>query len=51
MDFKFILSIMICLISLKSIKNESCLEWSEWKEFKTDFKIRFHNSTLESIAY
>ena len=52
MNFKFILTILICLISLyKSIKNESCLEWLEWKVFKSDFRIRFHNSTLESIAY
>jgi hypothetical protein len=52
MESKFILkTILMCLISFKSVENnESCLEWSEWKEYKLNFSIFFSNSTFESIA-
>jgi hypothetical protein len=49
MEFKFILTtILMCLISLES--SESCLDWTEWKEYKLNYSIQFYNSTLESIA-
>ncbi len=52
MEFKFFLTtILMCLISLKSVENnESCLEWTKWKEYKLNFSIQFYNSTYESNA-
>jgi hypothetical protein len=52
MEFKFFLTtILMCLISLKPVENnESCLEWTEWNDYKLKFSIQFYNSTLESIA-
>ena len=51
MKVKFILTILMCLVSLKFIENnKSCLEWSKWKEYKLNFSIQFYNSTFESIA-
>jgi len=51
MKFKFILTILMCLISLKFIENnKSCLEWPKWNEYKLNFSIQFDNSTLELIA-
>jgi len=49
MDFKFYF-INFDMFNIIKI-NQKCLEWSEWKEFKSDSKIRFRNSALESIAY
>ena len=46
MKFKYILTILICLIS----NNESCLEWTKWKEYKLKYRIEFYNTSLESIA-
>jgi hypothetical protein len=52
MKFKYILTILMCLISLfKSVKNnESCLEWTKWKEYKLKYHIDFYNTSLEFIA-
>jgi len=51
MKFNFILTILMCSISLKSVENsESCLEWTKWQEYKLKFSIQFFNSSLESIA-
>jgi hypothetical protein len=52
MKFKYILTILMCLISLfKSVKNnESCLEWTKWKEYKLKYRIDFYNTSLEFIA-
>jgi hypothetical protein len=53
MEFKFFLTTILiwCLISLKPVENnESCLEWTEWNDYKLKFSIQFYNSTLESIA-
>jgi len=49
---KFILlTILMFFISLKSVENKkSCLEWSEWKEYKLNYSIQFYNSNFESIA-
>jgi hypothetical protein len=49
----FVEKILIFLVLLKYVKNNdsgSCLDWTDWKEFKTDFHIDFYDSGLESIA-
>jgi hypothetical protein len=42
--------ILLCLISLKYVKNQSCPNLIEWQNYKTKFNIHFYNSTLESIG-
>ena len=41
---KNILKLFVSLILLKTVFNESCLHWSEWKKFKTEYHISFDNS-------
>jgi hypothetical protein len=50
MKFQIMLRILLCLITLKCVRNESCPSWNEWQNFKTKFKIQFYNSTLELIG-
>jgi hypothetical protein len=50
MNFQIILRILLCFITLKCVRNESCLSWSEWQNYKTKFNIQFYNSTLELIG-
>jgi hypothetical protein len=50
MKFKIILRILLCFVTLKYVKNESCPSWSEWQDYKTRFNIQFYNSTLELIG-
>ncbi len=51
MKYKFLLTVLTCLIiSLKSVENHSCLNWSQWNDYKSNYSIQFYNSTLELIA-
>ncbi len=52
MKSKYILTTMLmCFISFKSVENnESCLEWTKWKEYKLKYHIDFYNTSLEFIA-
>jgi hypothetical protein len=50
MKLKLILTILICLISLKCVQNESCLNWNAWKNYTLEFQLNFYNKTLELIA-
>ena len=50
MELKLILTILIALISLKSVENASCLEWTDWNNYKMNFSIQFYNMTLEINA-
>ena len=46
----FIEKIIIFLVLLKYVQNQSCQDWKEWNDFKTKFHIGFYNSKLEIIA-
>jgi hypothetical protein len=47
---KKVLNLIIFFVSLKCVHNQSCLDWSDWKNYKADFNIQFYNSSLELIA-
>jgi len=51
MKFQIILRILLCFITLKCVKNQSCPSWSKWQDYKIKFNIQFYNSTLELIGY
>ena len=46
----FVEKIIIFLVLLKYVQNQSCPDWKEWKDFKNNFIIGFYNSSLEKIA-
>jgi hypothetical protein len=47
---KFQTIILICLISLKFVKNQSCPNLIAWQNYKAKFNIQFYNSSLELIG-
>ena len=46
----FVEKIIIFLVLIKYVQNQSCPDWKEWKDFKNNFIIGFYNSSLEIIA-
>jgi hypothetical protein len=46
----FVEIIIIFLVLLKYVQNQSCPDWKEWKDFKKNFSIGFYNSSLETVA-
>jgi hypothetical protein len=44
---KLILKFFVGLILLKTVFNESCPHWSEWKKFKTEYHISFDGSNYQ----
>ncbi len=46
----FVRKILIFLVLLKYVQNQSCPDWKEWRDFKVYFHIGFYNSSLETIA-
>jgi hypothetical protein len=46
----FVEKILTFLVLLKCVQNQSCPDWKEWNDFKTNFSIAFYNSSLEIIA-
>ena len=44
---KLILKFFVGLILLKTVFNESCPDWSEWKKFKTEYHISFDDSNYQ----
>lgn len=46
--------ILIFLVLLKYVQNndseQSCLNWTDWNNFKTNFHIDFYDLSLEKIA-
>ena len=42
--------IIIILVLLKYVQNQSCSDWKEWNDFKTKFRIYFFNNKAETNA-
>ena len=50
MNFVEKIIIFYLVLLLKYVQNQSCQDWKEWNDFKTNFSIAFYNSSLEIIA-
>ncbi len=50
MNFKNILAIFMCLILQLYAQDLSCLRWTKWQAYKSEFRIEFYNSSFELIA-
>ena len=46
----FVEKIILFLVLLKYVQNQSCPDWKEWQDFKKNFSIGFYNSSLERMA-
>lgn len=42
--------ILIFLALLKYVENQTCPDWIDWKNFKTNFSITYFNLTLDVIG-
>ena len=50
MNFNNVLTVFMCLILQHYAQDQSCLQKTNWQEYKSEFRIDFYNSTLELIA-
>jgi hypothetical protein len=52
MHFKTILTLLVCLIfQLKYVENQSCLNFQNWRDFKSKFKLTYTDTNQEITAY
>jgi len=51
MHFKTILTLLVCLIfQLKYVENQFCLNFQNWRDFKSKFKLTFTDTNQELTA-